>query len=371
MGRSLVHRLRKRLSSAISSAPRYVSAREVGHRLAHFPGDIPAAAIDQDFGASVDAVVHSSARFEVAPLGSLRSAELSHYAVKDASLDTSSGALERSGKVIQESIVGPMHPDRFRISWSRSVRRRTSHPESVLPLVGDQASGMNYYHWLIDVLPRASVLESVPPTQRVTLIAPEQRHSFVDQTIDRLVERYEIHDVKFVPRNKRLAFDSIFLSTYPLMDFRYLMPTVSIDWLRHLFDVDFADGRPSTRRLYIQRAPEVDRHVSNERDVISVLSSHGFEVIRPEMLSVAEQALLFSEASTIVSTHGAGLSNMAFSSDAEILELVAPGLVAPHYAYLALATGNRYSPLWGSNDGNRGVLVDVDQLETLVAGFEQ
>lgn len=363
----LVRHVRKRLASALSSTPRFVSACEVGDRLAHYPGGTRAVIVHQDVGSSLDTVVRSSPQFETAPLGSAQTAALSHFAFSDASLDTSSGALDVSGKVVVESIVGPMHPDRFRITGRRSVRRRASRPGSVVPLVGDQASGMNYYHWLIDLLPRASVLESVHPTQRMTLLAPEHRHAFVGQTIDRLAERYGIDDVRFVPRNRRIAFDRIYLSTYPLMDFRYLMPRASIEWLRRLFDVDLADGRSSGRRLYVQRSPQLDRHVSNERDVVAVLRNLGFEVIRAEMLSVADQALLFSEAAMIVSTHGAGLSNMVFSSDADILELVAPGLVAPQYAYLAFATGNRYCPLWGSNDENRGVLVDLARLETMVA----
>lgn len=113
MGGSLVHRLRKRLALGVSRAPQYVSAREFVDRLAHYPGHIPAAqtALDQDFEASVDALIRSSRQFDVAPIKSLRSAELSHYVFKDTSLDTSSGALDRNGQIIRESIVGPMHPE--------------------------------------------------------------------------------------------------------------------------------------------------------------------------------------------------------------------------------------------------------------------
>jgi hypothetical protein len=359
-------RLRKRLAQMLSTAPRFLDISDVGVVVDREVGESRTDILDDEESADLDAVVDSSRKFECARPRHLCTAELSHVAVEDACVDTSTGALYRSGDVVLQSIVGPMHPDRFRVSWRQNFRRREVETRPIVPLLGNRSGGVNYYHWMLDVLPRAAVLDSVASVEGLTLVAPSDRRAFVDESIDRVADKYGVRDVTYVGSGHLMFCQTIYLSTYPLGDFRYLHASGSIEWLRGLFDVGERTSRIRKRRIYIRRSSHIDRHISNETAVRSVLVNLGFETVEPDRLSVVEQARLFAEASIIVSTHGAGLSNTVFSADADVLELVAPGLVAPYYAYLSAAAGNRYKPVWGINDGKHGVKVDLAQLEVAV-----
>lgn len=68
-----------------------------------------------------------------------------------------------------------------------------------------------------------------------------------------------------------------------------------------------------SRRLYISRANAKRRRVLNEADLIAHLERRGFEVIRPEEHGIVDQAKIFSEASHIISPHGAALCNLIFA----------------------------------------------------------
>jgi capsular polysaccharide biosynthesis protein len=75
--------------------------------------------------------------------------------------------------------------------------------------------------------------------------------------------------------------------------------------------------------------------VVNEDELIVVLDAHGFEIVETEGRSVAEQVRLFSQAEAIVAPHGAGQTNMLFSSDrCKNLELLEPQWASDGHAYV-------------------------------------
>ena len=70
------------------------------------------------------------------------------------------------------------------------------------------------------------------------------------------------------------------------------------------------------KKIYLTRkhvnSSRKGRKVINETQVIELLKSYGFEVIVPDNLTVADQAILFSESKYIISPHGAALANIVF-----------------------------------------------------------
>jgi capsular polysaccharide biosynthesis protein len=70
--------------------------------------------------------------------------------------------------------------------------------------------------------------------------------------------------------------------------------------------------QPFPRRIYLDRRGSGVRPLINEDEVVHALARLGFEPIRPETLSVADQVRLFRGAEAIVSPHGAGLTNLGF-----------------------------------------------------------
>ena len=129
-------------------------------------------------------------------------------------------------------------------------------------------------------------------------------------------------------------------------------------------------------RIYVSRADADQRQVRNRDAVLSIVSEYGFDVYEPGRFSFADQVRLFAGADTIVGPFGAGISNVVFAEDADIVELLASDERNLHHYVLAslLALDYEYVECtWCDQPHvtrrNRDVIVDTaalrDVLETV------
>ncbi|MEJ0048067.1 MAG: glycosyltransferase family 61 protein [Rhodospirillales bacterium] len=82
-------------------------------------------------------------------------------------------------------------------------------------------------------------------------------------------------------------------------------------------------ARPSPRRIYIDRRHTGERPLVNEAELMGALAGLGFVMVRPDMLSLADQVRLFRGAEVIVAPHGAELTNLGFCRPGtQIIELL-------------------------------------------------
>lgn len=98
--------------------------------------------------------------------------------------------------------------------------------------------------------------------------------------------------------------------------------------------------------IYCNRSHAGRRGIRNEAALEEAIAALGFRVVMPGRLSYAEQRRVFSNASVIVSSHGAALTNMVYSHRAPaIIELTHPFYGPTQYGWfrdLASAMGYRY-----------------------------
>lgn len=98
-------------------------------------------------------------------------------------------------------------------------------------------------------------------------------------------------------------------------------------------------------KVFIDRASS-RRKVRNREAVLDFFRGAGFDIIRPESLSLAEQVRLFSRASVVAGQAGAGLANMVFApAGARIIAFTGhPVDVEPHryWASMARALGHEF-----------------------------
>src|SRR5581483_5762893 len=218
---------------------------------------------------------------------------------------------------------------------------------------------VNYYHFLIDVIPRLGVLEQAPSVER-----PEQWYVPATTRFQR-----ELLDLVGIDEGRRIDADSVphvqadclVVPSLPsvvkeknppwVVAFlrRTLMPAVGVD----------PEAPPApTRRIYITRtAGTNNRAVVNEPRLIDYLRERGFEIVDPATLSVADQIRTFASAARIVSPHGAALANLVFATPgADVIELFPPSSVLPDYWRLASSAGvtYRYLSTWAKVRSNRG-----------------
>jgi hypothetical protein len=221
----------------------------------------------------------------------------------------------------------------------------------------------NYYHFLIDVLPRLGVLE-----QAVGAPEPDQWYvsvtlPFQGQLLDLLgLKADQRLDAASVPhvRAAELVVPGLPATTEK-------NPPWVVSWLRSrlLPGVDVSGPRT---RIYVTRGTSANnRAVRNEAAVGSLLESYGFVGIDPGSLSVEEQIRTFARAELIVAAHGAALANLVFCSPGtRVIELFPAGYLLPDYWRLASGVpGLEYRYLSAPARGgfglrNRGAAIVAD-----------
>ncbi len=197
----------------------------------------------------------------------------------------------------------------------------------------------NYYHWLLDSLPRWKMLQAAGWSDYDWVLLPGKSVPFQDEMLNRLD----------VPRTKRLRCSKNCVHQFerlvvPAMPFplEEVAPWVC-DWVSSLFP-----GKAGGPEKIYLRLGAGRRRLVNEVELESALKPMGFVSIQPDRLTVAQQAEFLSSARCVVAPHGAALTNLVFAPPgALLLELFHPQHKNRCYVNLAAAAGHRYASLEG------------------------
>jgi capsular polysaccharide biosynthesis protein len=222
----------------------------------------------------------------------------------------------------------------FRIrGWQEHpIYLRPRLPEAV-PLAGttvslsSQASGRNYYHSIMDTLPRWGVLQEAMPGIRPDHLVVSHRTRWDRQ----LLAMTGLDELDLVEPVKHLSVRAEHLLVPCLNNQHTLAPRWITQWLRTALPPRDVRDRP--RRLYVTRgaAPHTRRFV-REAELMALLAPLGFERFDPGAVTVQEQIDHFAAAEVVVAPHGAGLVNLNFAPEGvRVLELFAPRYLNPGY----------------------------------------
>ena len=258
------------------------------------------------------------------------------------------------------------HPifSRLSLPKKRSLGGRTAI--AVTP----EAPG-NYYHWLIDLLPRIAALRTHGDLE-----------SFDRLLINGSGAPYEKSTLKAlrVPPNKIMYVDAsdrfqIEKATITSMDHASkVVAPWKIKTLGRLRDsLPGAEGA-GARRLYVSRKHAAVRRVENEPEFENLLRDQGFTSVAPESHPWADQVRMFANAEVVLAPHGAALANIAFCKPGTLIaEINTTAGYRDFFLQLAAAASLRYRLLEaqprvaGSTTSLRAVenedmIVDLDTL---------
>lgn len=194
----------------------------------------------------------------------------------------------------------------------------------------------NYYHWVQTSLPRLQGLryyEKQTGREPSLLIRSDppawvrEWLSLLGYSDERIIEwdrKFAIADRLIVPVYPRLEV------TDPRREYsgskHLLARPCACEWLRKEAARSVSNDSSFSSKVYISRDDAQSRRVLNEEELTRELAKHGFERYVLSELAVKDQVELFTNAETIVAPHGAGLVNMIFATDCDIIELSPPPL---------------------------------------------
>jgi capsular polysaccharide biosynthesis protein len=203
----------------------------------------------------------------------------------------------------------------------------TPVPGTLLSLA-TRGTSTNYYHFLLDLLPRWGIFEEALPGTQVDAVYLGTRASYQRQ----LLELVGLGDLPVVEVEKHacLAPERLLVPSTPNQDL--MAPHWVVDWLRTRLPAS-PDLSGRARGLYVTRGstPHTRRYVE-EPELWPALEERGFTRLDPGTVSVQEQIDAFAAADVIVAPHGAALANLVFTRPGvRVLELFAPDYVNPCY----------------------------------------
>lgn len=257
--------------------------------------------------------------------------------------------------------------NREKISNSVNFRKLyLSHPETIkehCTVFRTFANSTNYYHTLIDHIPRLYTLHKNHYKyikEIKVLCSPE------------LTEAESFFLKKLLPTNAQITkVDKSKL--YLLNDFMFLgylsrrfvgfLPSTYLNWF--LEKVQPKRLREKKNRIFISRKKSRHKYarcVQNEDEVFSVLKKYGFKKYQLEDLSIEDQINLFYDAEFVVGSHGAGLTNIIFSEQIKVLEFHPMKSILPHYYYLSKSRGHCYL-YWTAQELDRDSNFEVNTIE--------
>jgi hypothetical protein len=205
----------------------------------------------------------------------------------------------------------------------------------------------NYYHWLLEVLPRLLMVVEHEPD---TIVLTPPLATFAEDALDLLGIEYRI-----ITRPIRAA--SLLVVDAPESGWPH---PCEVELVRSagLRILDATGHEPDAKRIYVSRRRDT-RSLADEDVVERRLQEVGFVVFDPRSHPRwADQVALFAGADLVVGPHGAGLSNAAFlPDDAHVIELQPDAYTADMFAVVCAARGIRHTALRlpvGSGTGRFG-----------------
>lgn len=281
-------------------------------------------------------------------------------------------------------ILSPDHKILWDVTKEMVPRLKKIFPVRQLPLMEKSSETIgilthrwsdNYFHWLIDVLPRLYLLRRSGLEMDRIIVNPKGSYPF----------QYETLKLLGIPKNKlietrgslHLQADRLVVPSPVRNKSTYSIPSWAHVFLREeMFNsCKKTKKQPGYERIYISRSHARFRKVLNESSVVDLLNKHGFKAINLESLSVEKQMQIFSSAEVVISPHGAGLTNLVFcDAKTKVIEFFSPTYVEKCYWEISshglldyyYLIGKENIPKRNKDPRKDDIIVDTDALKRLL-----
>jgi capsular polysaccharide biosynthesis protein/Flp pilus assembly protein TadD len=306
---------------------------------------------------------------------------------RSQSIITSQGAILHEGLSPFTNIV-EFGTDAEILHWNSNGHAvlRTETPTDCLTeaiLLGMGGNG-NYYHWLIDFVPRLYTIRRHAlrhgPLAKVPLLLSDRCPATIVDLLGYL--GVEKRMLTVAPEGAPVAVDKLYVPSLPSLGLASLGRSIRHDnelLAPHIEKWSTAGViSDSPERVYISRIGAAQRRVVNEAEVCQLLRKWGFTIITPDTSDIRQQIASLAKAKIFVSAHGAGLANMRFApAGCQVIEFTYRDNPPEHIQRLASACGHRYHTIFCTaladpiiRPGKWNIRVPIDRLEATLRSIE-
>lgn len=219
----------------------------------------------------------------------------------------------------------------------------------------DGSLGINYFHFLSDVLHKIYVLEEFIEIDCPLLVG---REVYSKPFFQYLINRSELRKYNWQCIDKPVFVEELYVARP--------MPYEASLWERTKKLFVEKDAWPKTQKaIFINRSGT--RNITNFHAIQPILKSYNIEEIEPGNLNVKQQAELFNSATHIIGIHGAGLTNVTFCNydNVKVLELCSNNGIGTQYYWLCTALGIEWNMvLGGAANTDQSFELDPEEFRT-------
>lgn len=281
----------------------------------------------------------------------------------------------RRGRILPESFVLPDHfsaqhyrrPSRYAWFLAKNYVLRRGYADQPAGLwVVDNYTADNYYHWMLEALPRLLHAEQ-DGVRENTVMFPRyfRRNAYIEFTLGAFPW---LRHVRWLGTHTKTRVGR--LTFVPRQTAERLTSQIH-EVSRRVRELSGAAG--SDRRIYFTREGAARRRLQNEAEVVRLVRDHGFVVFQLDPSRPWEQVQAAAGAELILGVHGAQLTNVMFMpSGGRLIELRHPD--DEHffeiYGPFAKSLGHRYTRVdcepacatTGESLNHADLIVDLDLL---------
>jgi hypothetical protein len=245
----------------------------------------------------------------------------------------------------------------LKLFFRRILKAKIIPIRGTCAIVHDSYSGVNYYHWMIEALPRLLLVQTLFPN--CTLILPDRTKPFITATVEAFglrnvitLQHNEIVKTDVLIFPELVYYDGVENEEEPPTDYLAKDGTHSDEFFKQelivfvreiLLNHYFTTASIPFRKVYISRSLQKIRKLENEPEALTILQRYGFETYFFEKMSFQEQIQLMRETKILVSVHGANMVNTIFlPEEAQVIELMNKDFVNDAYYLLCSTFGIAY-----------------------------
>ena len=202
----------------------------------------------------------------------------------------------------------------------------------------------NYYHWLIQMLPKLRLIENNDELNKLDIVLPQKVKGFVKESLE--IVGYS--DKVIFLDDGVYEFDKLHMFTR--VHSGGIIYPETIEWIKNKFIKQ--ENSPKKRRIYISRQDTKLRRITNEPDIQPILDEYGFETFLLSNYSIKDKVKIFQEAEMVIGPCGSGFTHQVFANEnTVVIEIFSDDQVFSYDYLMAMAMKQHYGFLIGSPDG--------------------